>query len=81
MLAPTFDVVTTTVYVPNDAMALTLDGSKKWPARERLLKFAVDHCGLRHKHAIRILEEVKHGVRQAQKKLEQGIRDMNGFST
>jgi hypothetical protein len=29
MLAPTFDVVTTTVYLSNDAMALTLQGSTK----------------------------------------------------
>ncbi len=81
MLAPTFDVVTTTVYLPNDAMALTLEGSKKWPARERLLRFAVDHCDLRPKQAIRALEEVKQGVRQAQKKLEQGIREVRGFSS
>lgn len=38
-LAPVYDVVTTTAYLPHDAMALTLDGSTRWPTRAQLLKF------------------------------------------
>jgi serine/threonine-protein kinase HipA len=79
ILAPTFDVVTTTVYLPQDAMALTLDGSKRWPDQKKLLNFAVFHCGLQDKQAARILEEVKQAVRQAQKELEHGISHLKGF--
>jgi serine/threonine-protein kinase HipA len=78
-LAPTFDVVTTTVYLPNDIMALTLEGSKKWPDQKKLLRFALDHCGLQFKQAMRILEEVKTGVCQAQKELEYGASHLKGF--
>ncbi|MFO7877125.1 MAG: type II toxin-antitoxin system HipA family toxin [Desulfovermiculus sp.] len=78
-LAPTFDIVTTTAYLPNDAMALTMEGSKRWPTKKRLLRFATNHCGLQHRQAIKIFEEVKEGTRKAQKELEQGIKYLEGF--
>ena len=31
-LAPVYDLVTTTVYLPRDSMALTLNGSTRWPS-------------------------------------------------
>lgn len=79
-LAPTFDVVTTTAYLPHDAMALTLDGSKKWPDRKRLLNFAAMHCGLQRKQAAIILEEVTQGTRQAQKELKHAIAHLKSFA-
>ncbi len=39
-LAPVYDVVTTTVYLPKDRMALTLDGSNEWPSGKTLVRFA-----------------------------------------
>ena len=44
--APTFDVITTTAYLPNDSLAMTLDGTKRWPDAKRLVKFGLRHCGL-----------------------------------
>ncbi len=38
-LAPVYDVVTTTAYVPADGMALPLDGSTRWPEARRLRQF------------------------------------------
>src|SRR5271155_4676652 len=35
-LAPVYDVVTTAVYLPRDSMALTLNGSTKWPTAKEL---------------------------------------------
>jgi len=35
-LAPAYDLITTTVYMPNDRMALTLNGSTKWPSAQDL---------------------------------------------
>ncbi len=61
MLAPTFDVVTTTAYLSHDAMDLTLDGSKKWPDRKRRRLFAEQHCGLQRKQADMMLGEIKRG--------------------
>jgi len=38
-LAPVYDLVTTTAYIPADQMALTLDGSTRWPTAKQLLAF------------------------------------------
>jgi serine/threonine-protein kinase HipA len=39
-LAPVYDIVTTWAYVPNDPMALTLDGSTRWPDQKALIRLA-----------------------------------------
>ena len=61
-LAPTFDVITTTPYLPNDSLALTLDGTKRWPDAKRLVKFGIRHCGLTASAAKAILAEVTEAV-------------------
>ncbi len=38
-LAPVYDLVTTTAYLPADQMALTLDGSTQWPTAAQLIAF------------------------------------------
>ncbi len=38
-LAPVYDIVTTTAYITADQMALTLDGSTRWPTAKQLLAF------------------------------------------
>lgn len=43
-LSPTYDVVCTTAYLPNDLMALRLNKSKSWPNREELIAFGQVHC-------------------------------------
>lgn len=35
-LAPAYDIITTTAYLPVDTMALTLDGTTRWPSASRL---------------------------------------------
>jgi serine/threonine-protein kinase HipA len=37
-LSPVYDVVTTTVYLAQDRMALTLEGSTEWPSARKLLR-------------------------------------------
>jgi serine/threonine-protein kinase HipA len=45
-LAPTYDLVTTTAYVPPDKMALTLNGSTDWPDRKALLRLGQTRADL-----------------------------------
>lgn len=45
-LAPVYDVVTTTAYIPKDIPALSLAGTKKWWSRKILEKFALAHLAL-----------------------------------
>jgi serine/threonine-protein kinase HipA len=56
-LAPAYDIVCTTCYLPDDALALSLDGNKAlFAARLGLLKF-MSTCGLtRSQGALRICE-------------------------
>ncbi|NCC04916.1 MAG: type II toxin-antitoxin system HipA family toxin [Proteobacteria bacterium] len=68
-LAPTFDIVTTTAYIAMDSMAMLLGGSKRWPTREKLLRFAAV-CGLLPEDASRCLDDVEEGVTLARKELQ-----------
>jgi serine/threonine-protein kinase HipA len=61
-IAPTFDVVTTTAYVSGDSMALTLDGTKRWPDGKRLLRFGMQRCQLTAQAARGIITEVVDAV-------------------
>jgi serine/threonine-protein kinase HipA len=38
-IAPVYDLVTTSVYLPQDRMALTLNGTNQWPSTSDLLRF------------------------------------------
>lgn len=38
-LAPVYDLITTTAYLPKDGMALTMDGSTHWPTAKKLRAF------------------------------------------
>ncbi|MEE9345865.1 MAG: type II toxin-antitoxin system HipA family toxin [Methylococcales bacterium] len=58
-LAPIFDVVSTAPYLPNDSMALSLTGSKRWPKWKVLQKFARQHCGLNNKQINLAVDEVQ----------------------
>lgn len=45
-LAPVYDIVNTTCYIPPDLMALTLEGSKRWPDKAKLTRLGQLRVGL-----------------------------------
>ncbi len=57
-LAPAYDLVTTTVYLPSDNMALTLDGTTRWPDAKRLRRFGETRMMGTPAHVRLILERV-----------------------
>lgn len=61
-LAPCYDVLTTRPYISEDLMGLTIDGTKRWPERKRLLRFGQGSCGLSPSEAGSILAEVSDAV-------------------
>ncbi|MEI8088619.1 MAG: type II toxin-antitoxin system HipA family toxin [Opitutaceae bacterium] len=69
--SPTFDVITTTPYLPQDSMALTMDGTKRWPDAKRLEKFGIRRCQLTPATAKAILAEVTEAVASALPTLKQ----------
>ncbi len=57
-LAPVFDIVSTTPYIANDTMALSLTGSKRWPKWKVLQRFGKQHCELSNSKIATIVDEV-----------------------
>jgi serine/threonine-protein kinase HipA len=58
-LAPTYDIVSTVVYIKNDTLALTLNGTKRFPTDKTLREFGVAYCQLTPSKASEILELIK----------------------
>jgi len=44
-LAPVYDLVTTSVYLPKDSMALTLNGTTRWPSARELRRLGETRLG------------------------------------
>lgn len=79
-LAPTFDQITTTAYLPHDSMALLLRGSKRWPSRAELLDFAIKVCALTRGEAERALGEVEKGILSARESLQDRVKAGGAFA-
>lgn len=70
-LAPIFDIVSTKPYLPNDVMALSLTGSKRWPKWKVLEKFGKQHCALNTQKITQATEEVEQACKTTLPLLEQ----------
>lgn len=67
-LAPAYDIVNTTCYLPDDALALRLGQDKTlFSSRLRLIDFAVKHCGIAKKRAQARVLELMDAVRETLK--------------
>jgi serine/threonine-protein kinase HipA len=58
-LAPVYDLVTTSVYLPNDSMALTLNGTTKWASAKELLRLGETRLGAAPARVRAILERIE----------------------
>ena len=61
-LAPAYDIVTTSVYIKADSMALLLGGSKAWPKYKMLMRFGRSACNLTEGRCNELLQQVAHGM-------------------
>jgi len=57
-LAPVYDLVTTSVYLAKDSLALTLNGSTQWPTRRELKKLGETRAGGTPAKIKQILERI-----------------------
>ncbi len=64
-LAPSYDLVCTTLYQARDVLALTLAHSKSFPDRKRLTTFAHTACNLTAARTIDLLDRVVAGIKRA----------------
>lgn len=63
--APAYDIVTTSVYIKTDSMALLLGGSKAWPKYKMLMRFGRSACNLTEGRCNELLQQVVHGMEVA----------------
>lgn len=61
-LAPAYDVVTTAVYLPNDRLALTVNGATNWPTAKELRRLGETRMGGSPGKVRRVLERVADAV-------------------
>ena len=78
-LAPVYDVVTTTAYIPKDIPALSLADTKKWWSRKMLEKFALAYLGLPVGKVGQIVARVADAVNDTRGDLSAYMRDHPEF--
>jgi serine/threonine-protein kinase HipA len=61
-LAPAYDLISTTPYIPRDTLALRLDDSKAFPRREQLIRFMRFVTARTQRAALELLDRVAYGV-------------------
>lgn len=78
-LAPVYDLVTTSVYLPKDSMALTLNGTTKWASAKELQRLGETRMGGTPARVREILERIADAIADASKELRAYIKDHPNF--
>jgi serine/threonine-protein kinase HipA len=73
-LAPVYDLVTTSAYLPKDSMALTLNGTTKWASTKELQRLGETRMGGTPSRVRQILERVEAAVADTSKELRDYIK-------
>lgn len=79
-LAPAYDIVTTSVYIKSDSMALLLGGSKAWPKYKMLMRFGRSACNLTEGRCNELLRQVAHGMDVAMGEMTDYIKAHRAFA-
>ncbi len=78
-LAPVYDLVTTSVYLPNDSMALTLNGTTKWARAKELRRLGETRMGASPARVREIFERIDAAIADTSQELRAYIRDHQAF--
>jgi len=79
-LAPVYDLVTTSVYIPKDCLALTLDGSTKWPAAKDLRKFGETRAGCTPAKVRRIFQRIAEALQETSREVNSYAQEHPAFA-
>jgi serine/threonine-protein kinase HipA len=71
--------VTTSVYLPKDRMALTLNGTNEWPAAKSLIRFAEGRSLAPKRQILQIFERVSDALTQTSKDVRKYIKNHPEF--
>jgi serine/threonine-protein kinase HipA len=78
-LAPVYDLITTTVYIPTDKMALTLDGSTRWPDAKRLRKLGETRLMVEPSRVREILTRIGDAMSKTKEEIQRHRKDHPDF--
>ncbi|MGB8260906.1 MAG: type II toxin-antitoxin system HipA family toxin [Terracidiphilus sp.] len=79
-LAPVYDLVTTTIYLPHDRMALTLDGSTEWPSAKQLLQMGGQRLIGARRTLLERLERIADALAETARDVEAYVREHPEFA-
>jgi serine/threonine-protein kinase HipA len=79
-LAPVYDLVTTSVYLPRDSMALTLNGTTRWPAAKELQRLGETRAGCSPSQVKGILEQIATAIRSTSAEVRSYMQEHSDFS-
>ena len=73
-LAPVYDLVTTSVYLPKDSLALTLNGTTQWPTAKALRKLGETRTGAAPARIRQILERIADAMLETGKEVRSYVK-------
>jgi serine/threonine-protein kinase HipA len=78
-IAPAYDLVTTAVYLPKDMMALTLNGTTKWPNAKDLKRLGETRISFSPSKVKRILASIEHAMSEMMDEIRVYIKEHPDF--
>ena len=78
-LAPVYDLVTTSIYLPKDSLALTLNGTTKWPTAKDLQKFGETRMGGKPAKVRQVLERIREAIMETTKEIRSHMKQHPKF--
>lgn len=78
-LAPVYDLVTTSVYLPKDTLAMTLNGTTKWPTAKQLQRLGETRMGASPARVRDILQRVSVAIAKVSAEIVEYITDHPEF--
>ena len=79
-LSPAYDLVTTTVYLPNDRMALTLNGSTQWPTEKELRRLGETRMSGTPAQIRQVLERISDALADTRAEVNSFIKQHPDFA-
>jgi serine/threonine-protein kinase HipA len=79
-LAPVYDLVTTSAYMPKDRMALTLNGTNKWPSTKELRRLGETRMAGTPSKVNEILERIDDAMFQISSEIRSRIEEHPAFA-
>jgi serine/threonine-protein kinase HipA len=79
-LAPVYDLVTTAAYMPKDSLALTLNGSARWPAAKTLQHIGEARASCTPARVRQIFAKIADAIAETTAEIRAYIKDRPSFS-